>query len=66
MKETMKQQKKKHLNQNLLNKENKLNEARINKALSRYFIWFLNNNIEEFQKICNSANKDSINKSYES
>ena len=30
-------------------KKNKINETRAYEILSRYFIWFMNNNIEEFQ-----------------
>ena len=29
--------------------KNTLNETRVDEIISRYFIWFMNNNIEEFQ-----------------
>ena len=43
--------------------ESKSEETRVNEVLSRYFVWFMNNNIEEFQKLCTFWNQKITNQS---
>ena len=38
-------------------KQNKSGEARINEMLTSYSIWFMKNNIEEFQMFCKFWNQ---------
>jgi len=38
-------------------KQNESNEVRVNEMLSRYSIWFMKNNIEEFQIFCKFWNQ---------
>lgn len=64
MKAILQQQKKVFPNEDVENKkENKSEEARVNEILSRYFAWFINNNIEEFQMFCTFWNQKITNQS---
>ena len=41
-------------------KQNESDEMRINEMLSRYSIWFMKNNIKEFQTFCKFWNQQFI------
>jgi len=38
-------------------KQNESNETRVNEMLFEYYIWFMKNNIEEFQMFCKFWNQ---------
>jgi len=63
MKAVLQQQKNELSNADIESGENKSEEARFNEVLSRYFVWFMNNNIEEFQKLCTFWNQRITNQS---
>jgi len=44
-------------------KQNESDEVRINEILSRYFIWFMNNNVEEYQMFFKFWNQKFMNQS---
>ena len=44
-------------------KQNELDKTEINEIVSRHFIWFMNNNIDEFQMFCKFWNQTFINQS---
>ena len=54
---TTTQQKKELHNVEVKEKQNKSDEPSINEMLSRYSIWFMKNNIEEFQMFCKFWNQ---------
>ena len=57
MKATPQQHKKLHNVEVKKEKQNELDEARINEMLIHYSIWFMKNNIEEFQMFCKFWNQ---------
>ncbi len=63
MKTVLQQRKKELSDVNIESRENKSEDVRVNEVLSRYFIWFMNNNIEEFQKLCTFWNQRITNQS---
>ncbi len=42
-------------------KQKESNEAKINELLSSYFVWFMNNGIDEFRMFCKFWNKQFSN-----
>ena len=63
MKAVLQQQKNERSNSDTERIESKSEETRVNEVLSRYFVWFMNNNIEEFQKLCTFWNQRITNQS---
>lgn len=64
MKAVLQQRKKELSNLDMeKSKESRSEETKVNEILSRYFVWFLNNNMEEFQKICTFWNQKITNQS---
>ena len=59
------QQPKKEIHKVKINQEKQIEseEARINEILTRYFFWFMNNNIEEYNMFFKFWNQKFINQS---